>query len=190
MTPDQQTLKLQWVSGDGGPLILMEERLLPYWEGSDAPSNGRIVEAESRWGLNVATDYDLACDVQGWAGVIRVHDGNALVLSASGDAMATWVSEFEGVEGVVVEWEYADSEEGLIAAVKELLGAGESSATNEMYIKESPIVLFVAAERGDEDMYGRQAIHIPTGKYSVTTARRATETTSVVCHIFRSQEQL
>ena len=111
------SLKLNWVSGDGGPLILMEQKYLADWEGSNAPSNGRVVEANSRWGLEVATDYDLACDIEDFLGLINVGEGKALVLG--GDELATtWFPLFENQEGILIRWDYADSESEIINFAK------------------------------------------------------------------------
>ena len=75
---NEDSFKFIWVSGDGGPLILMEQKYLINWEGCDAPSNGRVVEANSCWGLDVATDYDLACDIEDYLGLINVGKGKHL----------------------------------------------------------------------------------------------------------------
>ncbi len=166
----------------------MEQRLLAYWEGSDAPSNGRIVEAESRWGLDVATDYDLACDVKDWAGSIRVQDGNALVISTDGGAAGTWISGIEGAPGALVEWGYADSDEDIIEAARELISTGELAIINEFDVATDASVLFVAAERGFDDRYKRLSINLPAGKYMVMSGQRSTETISTVCHVFKLQK--
>ena len=41
----------------------MPVEVMPYWEGCDLPTNGRIVEARARWNnQKLATDYDRAGD--------------------------------------------------------------------------------------------------------------------------------
>ena len=153
MSATYSELKFDWVTGDGGPLIMMEEAVLDFWEGSDAPSGGRVVNAESRWGLDVATDYDKACDVNDLAGAIDINRGRAFVLSTNGDAMATWVPNFEGFAGAFVEWGYADNENDLVEEARHLIQESTFSETLEFHVHSSRCVLFVAAERGREDTY-------------------------------------
>lgn len=182
-------LKLDWVAGDGGPLIVMEEALLDFWEGSDAPSDGREVIAEFRWGLDVATDYDKACDVNDFAGVIEMNGGHAFVLSTNGDAMATWLPNFEGFAGAFVEWGYADDERDLVEEASCLIKESAFLETHEFNVHSSPCVLCVAAERGREDTYPRQSFDLIPGKYLVRSGVRTTEQTSVVCHAFHLEGQ-
>lgn len=168
---------------------MMEEAILDFWEGSDEPSGGRVVNAESRWGLDVATDYDKACDVNDFAGVIEVDRGRAFVLSTNGDAMATWLPNFEGFAGAFVEWGYADNERDLVEEASCLIRESAFSETHEFNIHSGPCVLFVAAERGREDIYPRQTFDLTPGKYVVRTGVRTTEQTSVVCHVFHLEGQ-
>jgi hypothetical protein len=184
---EESPFQFQWITGDGGPLIMMEADLLHFWEGSDAPSGGRVVEAASRWGLDVATDYDKACDVNDWAGVININNGVAFVLSTSGDSMATWLPKFMGFEGAVIEWDYADVENELVEEAKTLIGNEAFSQSVEFEVKSSPLVLFVAAESGREPIYERQIFDVELGKYTVKSGVRVTDKTSVVCHLFQLQ---
>jgi len=178
-------LSKKWITGDGGPLILMEKRLLSFWEGADEPSNGRAVEAESRWGLDVATDYDRACDIRSWAGVIEVGSGRALVLSTDGDAMATWLPPVGISEGVIIEWAYADSEDQVISEAYRWLRNGSVDVISDFEVETSPLVLFVSAEAGSDTIYDRQIFEIQPGPYEVASGGQVTDTTSVVCHRFR-----
>ena len=95
---------LTWVTCDGGPHLLIPEELGALWEGSDAPSGGRVVNARFRWSADpgaLATDYDAACDVNELVGVIPVGAGAALVL---GDEvpMSTWVPSTLFAGGLIV----------------------------------------------------------------------------------------
>ena len=70
---------LTWIESAGGPLLALRPDCLPLWEGIDPPSEGRRVEASFRWenASAPATDYDRACDVEGYAGVIQVGPARA-----------------------------------------------------------------------------------------------------------------
>jgi len=163
----------------------MEQRLLPFWEGADEPANGRTVEAEFRWGSEVATDYDRACDIGTFAGVIEVGPGSALVLNTDGDAMATWLPPTEVNEGVIIEWAYADSEDQLISEAYRWLRNGAIDVISDFKVETSPLVLFVSAEAGDDTIYDRQIFEIQPGPYEVASGGQVTDTTSVVWHRFR-----
>ena len=171
----------KWISGDGGPLILMEERLLPLWDGSDAPANGRVVIAESRWGLEVATDYDRACDIREYTGVIKVGDGEALVLSTDGENQATWLTNTE----MLVEWCYAESEADLLKEVELWAENGDILFTSNFEVTSSRVVLLVSAEAGTDPLYDRLTFDLMPGRYIIESGVRENESTSVVCHRFK-----
>lgn len=60
---------MKWIASEGGPLILMEERLLPLWTGCFSADDSEF-----------KSDYERACAVDGYAGVTSVSNGSALVL--------------------------------------------------------------------------------------------------------------
>ncbi len=176
--------KFTWVSGDGGPLILMEKEYLANWEGSDAPSNGRVVNAISRWGLDVATDYDLACDVEDYLGLVNVGEGKALVLG--GDELATtWFPFFENGQGILIRWVYGNSESEVIDFAKSLSDEVKKDENIEFSVENSELVLFVAAEHGNDKVYSRLEFNLSKGTYEISTIERKDEQTSVICHHFR-----
>jgi len=76
---------LRWMQSNGGPLLLVPGEHLLSWEGTELPSGGRQIDAQFRWGGQNApvTDYDRACDVQGWLGLLDIGAGHGLVLGAS-----------------------------------------------------------------------------------------------------------
>lgn len=182
--PKDGDFDFEWVSGDGGPLLLLEKALLPKWEGSDEPSNGRVVQAEHRWGLDVATDYDKACDVSDWAGVIDVEGGSGFVFSTSNHS-ATWLPEIDGENGALIEWGFADSEAQLIEEARFSVASGDFVSRLKFEVNSTPSIVFVAAERGDESIYKRIEFDIEPGKYEVETCVRESDKTLVVCHVFK-----
>lgn len=176
--------KFTWISGDGGPLILMQQKYLANWEGSDAPSNGRVVEANSRWDLDIATDYDLACDVEDYLGLIDVGEGKALVLG--GDELATtWFPLAENQEGILIRWEYANSESEIVDFAKSLTNEIGKDENIEFSVGNSELVLFVAADHGNNKVYPRLEFKLSKGTYKISTIERENEQTSVICHHFR-----
>ncbi len=177
-----------WITCDGGPLIVMENRLLPMWEGSDAPSKGRIVEAESRWGLDVATDYDRACDINDWAGVIQVGDGSGLVISIETHA-TTWLPALDDNGGTLIEWGFAESEMDVLKEVETWVGSDDISGGN-FEVKSNPLVLFAAAENGLEPLYERLEFDLRRGKYSVLSQELRSGNTYVICHRLKLEKEI
>ncbi|MGQ0541785.1 MAG: Imm21 family immunity protein [Blastocatellia bacterium] len=177
-------LSQTWITCDGGPLIVMEKRLLPFWEGSEAPSNGRIVDAESRWGLDIATDYDRACDINAWSGVITVGDGFGLVVSIVGHA-TSWIPSVGKSGGDLVEWGFADSELDVLKE-HEILATLADVSTAELFdVKSSPVVLFAATESGLEPLYERLEFDLIPGKYRIFSRESKNEKTYIIGHQFK-----
>jgi hypothetical protein len=58
---------MKWLKSSGGPLICMEDALTKSWGGDRRVTGG-------------PTDYERACRVQEYLGVIKVADGSAIVL--------------------------------------------------------------------------------------------------------------
>ena len=180
----ENVFKFTWVSGDGGPLILMEQKYLANWEGSDAPSNGRVVEANSRWGLEAATDYDLACDVEDYLGLIDFSEGKALVLG--GDELATtWLPLSENQEGILIRWNYGNSESEVVEFAKFSSDEMEKDENIEFSVNNSKLVLFAAAQSGEDEVYPRLNFNLSNGNYKISTIESENERTSVICHHFR-----
>src|SRR5689334_18390134 len=71
-------------ANDGGPLIILSRELLPVWEGSDRPADGRTITTEADKGLGEfgGTDYARACAAGGWVSTIPVGAGHGIVLGA------------------------------------------------------------------------------------------------------------
>ena len=164
--------------------MLIEEKYLPDWEGSDAPSNGRVVEANFRWGLETATDYDRACDVEDWLGLINVGEGKAIVLGGD-ETATTWVDLIENREGMLIRWIYADSDEDAINKAKSLSDELGKEESFEFKIGDSDLILFSAAESGNYKISPRMKFNLSSGTYKISTIEYKDEQTSIICHRLR-----
>ncbi len=181
---ETEDFKFNWISADGGPLIVLEQKYLENWEGSDEPSNGRIVEANFRWGLDIATDYDRACDIEDYLGLINVGKGEAIVLG--GDELATtWFPLSEDQAGFLIRWNYGNSEFDVINAAKSLINEAGKDENIEFTVKDSNLILFAAAEPGNYQIYPRLKFNLSSGNYKIFTNEYKDEQTSVICHSFR-----
>src|SRR5262245_25391113 len=106
-------MRPHWISTEGGPHLVLPEKHAAAWEGWRAPSDGRVVEATFRCNPEgPATDYDRACSVAGWLGVIPVGAGQALVLSGD-DTQAAYYRTADG-QHYLLRWLYAPSETELL----------------------------------------------------------------------------
>lgn len=162
----------------------MKKKYLANWEGSAAPSNGRIVEANFRWGLEIATDYDRVCDVDDWLGLISVGEGKAIVLGGD-ETATTWLDLIENREGMLVRWIYADSDEDAVGKAKSLADELGKDESFEFVVGDSDLILFSAAESGDDKISPRLKFNLSSGTYKISTIKYKDEQTSVICHRFR-----
>tara|TARA_R110002072_G_scaffold86855_3_gene196076 strand:+ start:225 stop:581 length:357 start_codon:yes stop_codon:yes gene_type:complete len=64
----------EWVQGDGGPVILLQEGAIPLWRGA-ADFERSLLE-----GGDLETDYDVICEAPELS-AIRHHERDMLVLS-------------------------------------------------------------------------------------------------------------
>jgi len=87
----------KWIESDGGPLILMEKSLSNLWGGHSL--TGRVLRI---------TDYDRACQIEDYLGLLDVGDSKALVLNDEPLSTAYWKINSENV--IFVRWVYAKEE--------------------------------------------------------------------------------
>ncbi|MFI6728508.1 immunity 21 family protein [Streptomyces sp. R-74717] len=101
---------LAWVHSTGGPLIVIPASALDQWGG--CTEDGMIVG-----GTDVPDDYDHACDVEGWAGIISVGNGVSGLVLADEPAMTCYLSE----QNVFLRWLAADSDAELLEGARAVL---------------------------------------------------------------------
>ncbi|MFG2133399.1 immunity 21 family protein [Streptomyces sp. NPDC048751] len=141
----------EWVESGGGPLIAVPEAVLPFWAGAD--------------GEEAASDYDRACEVDGFIGLLPVGDSAALVFGDE-PASTTYLPD----QGTFVRWAAADSEEELLAQVPTAL----ETALWEPEVRWSvpgPVLLFDAAWPGnDSTRTDHVRVALAPGRYAVRAA--------------------
>ncbi|MCX4976307.1 MULTISPECIES: immunity 21 family protein [unclassified Streptomyces] len=139
---------VEWVESGGGPLIVIPEVVLPFWSGAD--------------GDETSSDYDRACDVDGYIGLVPVGDTRALVL---GDEPAS--TAFLPEHGTFVRWCAADSEDELLAIVPAALEAAVWEPEVHWNVP-GPVVLFDAAWPGSESKRtDHLKLALEPGRYAV-----------------------
>jgi hypothetical protein len=143
---------VEWVESGGGPLIAVPETVLPFWLGAD--------------GDETASDYDRACEVEGFVGLLPVGDSAALVL---GDEPAS--TSFLPDQGTFVRWGAADSEDELLAQVPAALATADWKDEIHWTVP-GPVVLFDAAwPGGDSTRTDHLRVTLDPGRYAVRAAQ-------------------
>ncbi|MDX2529270.1 immunity 21 family protein [Streptomyces europaeiscabiei] len=146
---------VRWVESSGGPLIALPEAVLPFWAGAD--------------GDETSSDYDRACDIDGYVGLLPVGDTRALVLGHE-PASTAYLPE----HGTFVRWYAADSEAELLADVPAALDAAAWEPEVRWRVP-GPAVLFDAVWPGDAFRdTDHVRVELAPGHYGVRAARVVT----------------
>jgi hypothetical protein len=147
----------------------MPEDLLSQWDGINDPGAGKQVQARSRWNPEgPATDYDRACDVRGYLGLLAVGEGIALVLGEE-PLPATWRPQAPDA-GLIIRWIFAESGEEVARALEEL--RPEDFPEPEMYLEldGDRLILFDSASPGNEvEATDSLRLNLLRGNYGIST---------------------
>ena len=168
----------RWMGSGGGPLLLVPGEHLPSWEGTDPPSGGRQIEAQFRWSGQdePATDYDRACDVEEWLGLLDIGAGEGVVLG--GEPLSTaWQTSVpspaseDNAGGILIRYMYANSEAAAIDALEHLSESVWQDTSMVLGVGREPLYLFDAAYPGSQ-LVGEDylTVHLPPGRYALATA--------------------
>ena len=143
-----------------------------------SPPDERLIEATFRWmgpGMP-ATDYDRACDVEGYLGLLDIGAGQGLVLGDEPDSTA-WQSfgtsgdREEVTGGILIRWVYANSEADVMAAVDHLPASMWVDDGLEFSVGREPLYLLDAAcDASCLDDDDHLTIYLPSGRYTLATA--------------------
>jgi hypothetical protein len=161
--------RLNWIGTTGGPHLVVPEKHAIHWEGVAVPSHGRVVQAKFRYDpTEPATDYDRACDVEGYLGVVRIGRGRGLVL-----ADVPLLTAYHLCQGrhFLLQWDFAPSESALLKFF-------ESKLNNLSVLEEAsfrhPGGRLVLCDASDtpRDWLGDYAMfELTAGQYLVTASR-------------------
>jgi immunity protein 21 of polymorphic toxin system len=164
--------ELTWVSSAGGPLILLPESLLPHWSGSFRASEE---------GSQSQTDYDRACKVQGYLGVINVNAGQGLVLGDE-PMQTSWLPLSEQLGGILIRWQWAPDEKHVNEAMTDLSRIARQPPSLTFGVSDKVLLLFDAACSGN-DPGDALRIDLLPGQYSIeSTHYEPDEETSLILH--------
>jgi Immunity protein 21 len=149
---------LQWVSSLGGPLILMEECLLPFWLGDDS----------SKKFMNLPSDYERACEVIDYLQIISIGDKSGLILGDLPSDTSYFPSDSKN-EFLLVRWIGADSGEQIENVLNAFSVEQEWEDSGVTISFESRnLVLFDSVFSG-QNLFDSLVIEIEVGAYNIST---------------------
>jgi len=162
---------LYWITSAGGPLLLLEEGALPYWNGN--------------FGQN-PTDYDKTFVFNDYLGVIEVDSQYGLVLGGE-PTPTSWWPFAEGRGGLLVRWLYADGDDAVINAVRLFPEERWRETDISIDLSRGPLILFDSVCPGsDVDCLGtgcKIRLDLKPGRYGIGTAIYQPDAdTSLVLH--------
>ena len=150
-----------WIASGGGPLIVLPDSALAYWNGADEPEMGIIPVDEG-----ASSDYERACSMSDWVGVIPVGPEEGLVL---GDEPldTRWWRPHESGSLYLIRWIHGDS----TGSVLESLSALDElplEPTGVLFRNNSErVVLFDSAMPGTDILTPYSSMNLAPGTYMV-----------------------
>jgi hypothetical protein len=144
------------------------------------------VEADFRWNVESApaTDYDRACDIKDYAGVLQVGPVRTLVLGDMPQTAAWWPLP---VGGILVRWMWANSESEVVESLTAIPEESWDEGRVTIDVGSQGLVVFDSAcpgaESSDEE---RLTLDLPAGEWSVQTAEFGLNSkTALILHRLR-----
>ena len=155
---------MRWIKSGGGPLICLTDNLVSEWRGDAQFSGGGTVRT-----LSASTDYERACLVQDYAGLVAVSGGSALVLGDAPLETSVWTDAAGRL--VIVRLIYAASGSDLLSR----LGGVDPSSFNDpeqstfFSVRSNTLEIFDAALPGREATNASLTASIRPADYRVLT---------------------
>lgn len=174
----------EWIDTEGGPFLLLAEKSLSSWRGTE----GWTFETH---GEDVS-DYGRACGISDWIGPIRCGDDTGYVLG--GDiGPVSWINTEELNGGYLVQWLGVDDEAEILPALCsqkfEELVSGERAEHISIEIHEpGEMRVIQAAEIGDDLVAPSIPIKLRSGTYEATSVYLETTSLMIVVRRLKLQQ--
>jgi hypothetical protein len=167
--------KMDWVMSGGGPLIVLPIEHLPAWRGDNPTTAGST------------NDYDRACRIKDYLGVLKVGMGSGLILGDE-PMQTSFLRRADG--GILIRWGHAENEDDVRDAV---CGAPEtiwSPTEHRLKVGRARVIIFDSAYAGDDlpsyqgpDVLPVLDVALATGDYRIETADyKPDENTWLILH--------
>jgi immunity protein 21 of polymorphic toxin system len=172
MNGDATRKALTWIESTGGPLLLLELELLPFWQG--------ILEGPAEM-----TDYDRACQITSYVGKIEVGPSFGIVLSGE-PLSTTWYEASNLGNSFIARWVCAEDELAVVSALGSVPidTTWEQTGVNFETSHRELIVFDSSCSSSAIDTY--LAIELRPGRYSIETLNyEPNDQVSLILHRFR-----
>jgi hypothetical protein len=166
------------IQSNGGPLLMLERALLPYWGGMD---NIGGVRPQSVHG-GPLTDYDRACNIRDWIAPLKVLNGTGIVFW--GDDLGLGLErESDTVFFAVRIYYVIDNLEDHIDSARENPNCFKKDF--DIFLSSSKVTVFDSVATGFEVRRSYLEIDIVPGLYEVLTYEQKTPDAEIVFHKFQ-----
>jgi hypothetical protein len=171
---------VEFIDSNGGPLLMLEQDLLPYWGGIDN-IGGVANPHRNRVPFEGPSDYDRAGEVKGWIAPLQVHDRAGVVFWGNHLGLAL-VSQSEATFFAVRPYYEIEDLQDHIKFVKE--NPNCFTKDFETLISFGRAIVFDSAFPGLEIIGSRLVIDALPGIYEVSTYWQKIPDAEVVFHKF------
>lgn len=184
--------RLKWIGTTGGPILVVPEKHAPHWEGVSEPSHGRVVRSKHHFDKDgPATDYDRACDIDGYIGVLKVGRGRGIVLN---DCPFLTAHHSLGGRHFLIRWSYAPGEKELLEFFASKVDRLTVAEEVEFRHPGGRMVLCDSSDTPRDWMGDHAEFDLAAGAYRVTASCIEEGECGVIVHEFvptakRSSEQ-
>lgn len=174
------SLSLFTIESNGGPLICLEAKLASLWQGNDALSVGDSA-------AGVTTDYDRACAIKGYSGIVGLKGAVALILWGMPLPTNIWRDK-SGVT-YLARWIYRELDNDVAATLSKAtdLPFDDPRESLDFAIASSPMIVFDSACRSDEigTITDSLTFELAPGRYRILTKEmNPDKNTSFILHKF------
>jgi hypothetical protein len=150
--------KIKWISSFGGPFVLLSRSTASLWRGTE----GRITHGTE----DGSTDYEAACSISGYAGLIHGNSQDIVVLNDGPEDIA-WFAQGSN-RGVFAKWLGADSDEQVWDALDSLDVRTFEELPILVRVVEPNLVAFDSALLFSEATSNHLELHLDTGNYRIS----------------------
>ncbi len=168
---------MNWINSEGGPLLLLSENHISKWLG--------VVEHNEE-----ESDYDRACRVDDYVGLVEVDGGYGLVFDDE-PLQTTWLEQMAGYSGVFIRWRYAKNEISILREIERVPEFVFRSSEIMFVTNCSKHFLFDAALSGlNLQSNDFLIVTLNPGKYKIQTGLfQPNKETAMILHRFVRFEQ-
>lgn len=169
--------QLRWIESSGGPLLLLSFANLTAWSGHTGSLKRNID------GLNGAeSDYERACAVEDYLGMIAIADGYGIVLAE--EPMATAWRPESSSEGILIRWVFGEDQERLPQYLSHIDEEIWRPTGISLKVGEDPLYLFDAAWPGAKVAeHEHLTLSLDAGNYRFDTGTlRIGDKTELILH--------